>query len=81
MLLSAVSVLVVAQSSSDIPEGLTNNPVFPVTAAQCTVFRGVQAPAFLDRVVSVSVRKTDCKKMVYCIARKENQILKVLEFV
>ena len=27
MLLSAVSVLVVAQSSSDIPEGLTNNPV------------------------------------------------------
>ena len=28
MLLSAVSVLVVAQSSSEIPEGLTNNPVF-----------------------------------------------------
>ena len=27
MLLSAVSVLVVAQSSSEIPEGLTNNPV------------------------------------------------------
>jgi hypothetical protein len=30
MLLSAVSVLVVAQSSSEIPEGLTNNPVFHV---------------------------------------------------
>ena len=30
MLLSAVSVLVVAQSSSEIPEGLTNNPVLPV---------------------------------------------------
>ena len=29
MLLSAVSVLVVAQSSSEIPEGLTNNPVLP----------------------------------------------------
>ena len=29
MLLSAVSVLVVAQSSSEIPEGLMNNPVFP----------------------------------------------------
>jgi len=27
MILSAVSVLVVAQSSSEIPEGLTNNPV------------------------------------------------------
>ena len=27
MLLSAVSVLVVAQSSSEIPEGLTNNPL------------------------------------------------------
>ena len=27
MLLSAVSVLVVAQSSSEIPEGLTNNSV------------------------------------------------------
>ena len=31
MLLSAVSVLVVAQSSSEIPEGLMNNPVFKVT--------------------------------------------------
>ena len=28
MLLSAVSVLVVAQSSSEIPEGRMNNPVF-----------------------------------------------------
>ena len=28
MLLSAVSVLVVSQSSSEIPEGLMNNPVF-----------------------------------------------------
>ena len=28
MLLSAVSVLVVAQSRSEIPEGLTNNPVY-----------------------------------------------------
>ena len=28
MLLSAVSVLVVAQSSSEIPEGFMNNPVF-----------------------------------------------------
>jgi hypothetical protein len=28
MLLSAVSVLVVAQSSSKVPEGLMNNPVY-----------------------------------------------------
>ena len=33
MLLSAVSVLVVAQSSSEIPEGLMNNPVFIVMIA------------------------------------------------
>jgi len=30
MLISAVSVFFVAQSSSEIPEGLTNNPVFSV---------------------------------------------------
>ena len=30
MLLSAVSVFVVAQSSSEIPEGLMNNPVYQV---------------------------------------------------
>jgi hypothetical protein len=29
MLLSAVSVLVVAQSSSEVSEGLMNHPVFP----------------------------------------------------
>jgi len=34
MLLSAVSVLVVAQSSSEIPEGLMNNPVFIVVINQ-----------------------------------------------
>jgi len=28
MLLSAVSVLVVAQSGSEIPEGIMNNPVY-----------------------------------------------------
>ena len=31
MLLSAVSVLVVAQSSSEVPEGLMNNPVYIYT--------------------------------------------------
>ena len=33
MLLSAVSVLVVAQSSSEIPLGLMNNPVYTAAAA------------------------------------------------
>ena len=35
MLLSAVSVFVVAQSSSEIPEGLVNNPVFAATLNIC----------------------------------------------
>ena len=37
MLLSAVSVLVVAQSSSEIPEGLMNNPVFTIIPSIVTV--------------------------------------------
>jgi len=36
MLLSAVSVLVVAQSSSEIPEGLMNNPVYILIHAHTT---------------------------------------------
>ena len=35
MLLSAVSILVVAQSSSEIPEGLMNNPVYRFHNARC----------------------------------------------
>ena len=34
MLLSAVSVFVVAQSSSEIPEGLMNNPVYRITMVE-----------------------------------------------
>ena len=34
MLLSAVSVLVVAQSSSEIPEELMNNPVYGVATCE-----------------------------------------------
>ena len=41
MLLSAVSVLVVAQSTSEIPEGLMNNPVFyHVKFSLCTLTFG-----------------------------------------
>ena len=39
MLLSAVSVLVVAQSSSEIPEGLMNNPVYRLLAVLRTNLR------------------------------------------
>ena len=43
MLLSAVSVLVAAQSSSEIPEGLMNNPVFPwVVCSIELLFKGVR---------------------------------------
>ena len=41
MLLSAVSVLVVAQSSSEIPEGLMNNPVY-VCVCVCVLSVKVQ---------------------------------------
>jgi hypothetical protein len=37
MLLSVVSVLVVAQSSSEIPEGLMNNPVYHYFLLQNTI--------------------------------------------
>ena len=40
MLLSAVSVLVVAQSSSEIPEGLMNNPVLATNCILFSVFVG-----------------------------------------
>ena len=38
MLLSAMSVLVVAQSSSKIPEGLMNKPVYPHYLINGTIF-------------------------------------------
>ena len=49
MLLSAVSVLVVAQSSSEIPERLMNNPVFSDSRWEAD-----NRPLFLQRTVSAS---------------------------
>ena len=40
MLLSAVSVLLVAQSSSEIPEGLMNNPVYYIVLEGRNVSKG-----------------------------------------
>jgi hypothetical protein len=48
MLLSAVSVLVVAQSSSEIPEGLMNNPV-------CSIYDGL-----LDSVIGMKLNVLLC---------------------
>ena len=58
MLLSAVSVLVVAQSSSEIPEGLMNNPVYKLRKEfsrmieycdTTSVYRGDKADSNLRR--------------------------------
>ena len=57
MLLSAVSVLVVAQSSSEIPEGLMNNPVFNV----------VQYSIFIHKV---NARYLKFDSRTYFIGRK-----------
>ena len=46
MLLSAVSVLVVAQSSSEIPEGLMNNPVYDLKIAWVLGAMKVACPTF-----------------------------------
>ena len=47
MLLSAVSVLVVAQSSSENPEGLMNNPVLDGKHKMGARFKGASAAAGL----------------------------------
>jgi len=46
MLLSAVSVLVVAQSSSEIPEGLMNNSVYIYIYMKFTVYMAVSFITF-----------------------------------
>jgi len=66
MLLSAVSVLVVAQSSSEVPEGLTNNPVYIyiyIIDTTCNVVQfNVQALNVLNqgRVSHITHRSCGC---------------------
>ena len=61
MLLSAVSVLVVAQSSSEFPEGLVNNPVcvfcfsLQLLVGTCLSVRRIQ------RVSIINVHRSSCK--------------------
>ena len=46
MLLSAVSVLVIAQSISEIPEGLTNNPVYMCVYIYIYIYMTVETEHF-----------------------------------
>ena len=57
MLLSAVSVLVVAQSSSEIPEGLMNNPVLAGYINRKAVFLfSLQSPSGIFPILSINER-------------------------
>jgi len=55
MLLSAVSDLVVAQSSSEIPEGLMNNPVYKIP--KCNSDTTVESSVFLYHEVGKESNK------------------------
>ena len=68
MLLSAVSVLVVAQSSSEIPEGLRNNPVcaaddgwchHPKHAVQFAAINKLYIVASSWTIINIELRCTD----------------------
>ena len=61
MLLSAVSVLVVAQSSSEIPEGHMNNPVFIFPVYVCQVGWSV-IPYLLDWGFSPQIQRSGSMK-------------------
>ena len=58
MLLSALSFLVVAQSSSEVPEGLMNNPVF-ISSTFCKSFKTFTKPD-TSSVITSPIAK--CKK-------------------
>jgi hypothetical protein len=59
MLLSAVSVLVVAQSSSEVPEGLMNYPVFvsPLRVRGVVLTVGKSVCLFMKQSVNAGVQR------------------------
>jgi hypothetical protein len=65
MLLSAVSVLVVEQSSSEVPEGLMNNPVLQFLVALPIPKITAQKPSFYEYncLKHVSVAATEFKSL------------------
>ena len=69
MLLSAVSVLVVAQSSSEIPEGLMNNPVYCVS-----IIKTILSVLFKDLTISSWENQT---KQVNALCEEKPQLLNV----
>jgi len=58
MLLSAVSVLVVAQSSSEISEGLMNNPVYVF------YYYGVTSIGLLNCLIQIQHTKAVCYREI-----------------
>ena len=62
MLLSVVSVLVVAQSSSEVPEGLMNNTVY--ITELCNVIKHSKYLVFADDIWN-SVTSTDARMLKY----------------
>jgi len=64
MLLSSVSFLVVVQSSSEVPEGLMNNPIF-MTCLKCLMSPSVDAD-FLQQPFLFHILQKHCfKKVAY----------------
>ena len=71
MLLSAVSVLVVAQSSSEIPEGLKNNPVYNIWYVLCS---SVDSPLPAN---SQSTEKHDTYQLLYIYSTPPDDRLQI----
>ena len=71
MLLSAVSVLVVAQSSSEIPEGLMNNPVY----------RGMNAKPFTGKMFYAKYGSCHCGDFVYTSIINQFRLSEILRHV
>ena len=68
MLLSGASVLVVAQSSSEIPEGLMNNPVYMVINLSDNYQLSLPADWFI--IVTQHTELT-----AHCVVKQQPQVL------
>ena len=86
MLLSAVSVLVVAQSSSEIPEGLMNNPVYIfiyLYIDECVCVLWLCSVALLDfRVISfISRHYLESEKEILCVCLSVCDVVSTLKLL
>ena len=70
MLLSAVSVLVVAQSSSEIPEGLMNNPIYVHIRRKCLCGRNLIWT--LSLIFCARITRCRSPTDVLCFQNKKN---------